>query len=191
MDFIPKEQEPVTIDYPYDYDQSLNGIGGWLVVVIIGRMIGIILAIKSIVDISSVFARISDLTPTMDARISGIIPTVDAILTSGIILAVFDILFEILILVFIFSRNIRFRILFVIEILVDLVYTLIVLIYQNNLINDLGQVRNLGYSSGTPAIIGSIIGAIIWISYLYKSERIKNTYIYPKLYPYRNEDLNY
>lgn len=147
------------VQYPVDYDASLNGIGGWLIFVIIGRILTIIIGIKDIFDSSSAYGHGSEF---------------DTLLTAAIIIEiVFGIIFSIIILNFIFTRNILFRTFFVIQVLVTFAFYIFLTIYFSN----------LGVNYGTPSLIGSIVGGVIWILYVYKSKRIKNTYIYSKQYP--------
>jgi hypothetical protein len=160
---MPRQDEPVSVNYPEDYDPSLNGIGGWLVLVIIGQIIRIILSIKDITDSVSLF---------------GVLPAFDVILYFGVAVdIIFGIVLPVIILILMFSRNITFRILFVIGVSVIFLFNIFVILY----------LQALGYnifSEYAGSLIGSIAGGVIWILYLYKSERVKNTYIYPKTYPY-------
>ncbi len=141
--------------YPDDYDPALNGIGGWLVLVIIGRFLSIIMGIKSIADISKAL---------------GLEPSLDGLLYLMIIVfaAVYIILSGV-VLYFIFSRKIVFRILFVAQVAADLVLAVVF-----NAI-----LANKGYDTSYTGFFQTIIGGAIWIAYLYKSKRVKNTYIYP------------
>lgn len=158
MDTNPEQLQQKPAEYPADYNPCLNGIGGWLILIIIGRILSVILGIKDIADSSAAY---------------GFSPVFDTLLTVGIILdIVFSITASVVILILIFSRNILFRLLFVIQVVVMFIFNLIVIIYVNS----------LGYNFGSGMLIGSIIGGVIWILYVYRSARVKNTYIYPKLY---------
>ena len=147
--------------YPPDYDPSLNGVGGWLILIIIGRVLTFIFSIKDMSECLSAY---------------GINATFDFILTVGIILDVtLGIVFSVLVIVFMFKQNIVFRTLFVIQVSVMFVFNLAVILYVNS----------LGISYGVPSLVGNIIGGLIWILYVYNSKRVRNTYIYPKYYMYK------
>jgi len=154
------EQSPVSpqmpqMDYPDDYDPALNGIGGWLILVIIGRFIAIIMGIKSIVTLSGFL---------------GVAPSFDGLLYIIIVaLVLIYIILSGVILYFMFARKIVFRTLFVAQLVADLLFMVILSMVLSN----------RGYDSTYTGFIQTIIGGAIWIAYLYKSKRVKNTYIYP------------
>jgi threonine/homoserine efflux transporter RhtA len=142
-------------NHPYDYDPTLNGVGGWLVLVIIGRILTIIVGIRDIVDLSPVI---------------GTVPSLDYLWILAIILDItVYIILSIVILVFMFSRKIIFRLLFVIQVAVVFFFSL----WANI------TVYNLGYDVDPSGIFSSVAAGVVWIIYLYKSKRVKNTYIYP------------
>ena len=157
MDIKPtSSQQPMPVpNHPYDYDPTLNGVGGWLVLVIIGRILTIIVGIRDIVDLSPVI---------------GTVPSLDYLWILAIILDItVYIILSIVILVFMFSRKIVFRLLFVIQVAVVFIFSL----WANIAIS------SLGYDADPSNIFRSVIVGVVWIIYLYKSKRVKNTYIYP------------
>ncbi len=146
------------INYPNDYDPSLNGIGGWLVLVIIGRIISIILGAKDFFDLT---------------KLIGQDPNFEGIIIFGIVMDItLVILLSAVILYFLFKRNILFRNLFVIQVSLGFLFNVFVLVYFSS----------LGVNLGAASLISPLISGVIWILYLYKSKRVKNTYIYPKIY---------
>lgn len=159
MDIIPRQDEPVSVNYPEDYDPSLDGIGGWLVLIIIGRFLSIVFGVKGIFDFSAY---------------AGYDPQLDVLVYSSI---VFDVLITIalsgVILFFIFKRNILFRTMIIIQMGICFLYVVILTIYTSSL----GVAPDLAYN------IVAFIESALWVLYLYKSKRVKNTYIYPKIYP--------
>ena len=86
------------------------------------------------------------------------------------VLVPIDVVVNIIILVFIFKRNILFRKIFVIYTAYVLVVVLAGIIFLK-----------LAFDIVNLQKFISFIGAAIWITYLYKSKRVKNTYIYPYL----------
>lgn len=140
-------------DVPYDYDVALEGLGGWMVLFIIGRFLTMLSIISNAI-------KITDLL--------GIDKQIDVMLKFALAIAPIELILTILITYFIFKRNILFRKLFVIRIAISLVVTLGITIY--------GYVI---FSVFDYHIITNLIGAAIWISYLYVSKRVKNTFIYP------------
>jgi hypothetical protein len=161
MDIMPHAglgQEP-RVNLPADYDPSLNGIGGWLIVIIIGRVLSVILGIQEIADCSSLLRNGSHFVPLLYTSIS-----VDIVI--GIILSA-------VILLLIFLRSIAFRILFVIQVLAAFLFNIGAYIYFLSFGFDM-------LSSFWGPFILSIAGGVVWIFYVYRSKRVKNTYIYSK-----------
>ncbi len=144
-----------SIYYPEDYDPSLNGINGWLVVVVFGRFIAIVLAVVGIVQTAAYLGK----------------TTMDNILWMLIVFSVVvDILGSCAILILMFKQRILFRTLFVIQAIVTVIGMAVI-------------AGTLELSTYNP--IGSVIGCVVWIVYLYKSKRVRNTFIYPYEYPER------
>jgi len=156
--------EDSSVSYPDDYNPSLNGIAGWLVVVVLGLVLTIILSIAYIVKLASYWG----LNSLADTLIAIIIPyyAVVCILGSGAILYCM------------FTRRILFRTLYVIQAVVSLILLIVI--------------ASIAGSSGADAsgdILKSLVSSVIWITYLYKSSRVRNTFIYP--YEYPEEQYNY
>jgi hypothetical protein len=155
--FLDEEQRNAV--YPVDYDPSLIGIGGWLVLIILGQFLNIILCIKNIIDSRSYIGKNAEFGLLFIVAIAVCILSV--VLSAGI-------------LFFIFKTNITFRILFVIQGLLNLVFVIFIASY----------IDGLGYNNGylISSIVGSLIGNVIWITYVFKSKRVKNTFIYSRIY---------
>ena len=158
MDF-QDNKTPSTL-YPDDLYTNLNGLGGWMAVVIIGRILNIILTIKDMA--AWPFYRI------LIGNFYAIIIVYDVVV--GLCLSV-------TILYFIFQRKIIFRRLLVIQIAISIVIagatfvlTLILLSPGDN-------------GSDMAQLIINIISGVVWILYLYRSARVKNTFIYARQYP--------
>ena len=156
MDYQTAPNTPLTPNYyPDDYDPALNGVGGWLVLIIIGRILTIILGIKDIADLSALL---------------GAVPSLDGLINASIICDIANnIVLSIVILCMMFARKIVFRPLIVIQVVAAILFVII----SNGIIG--GQ----GYQTTYSGLVSPIIGGAIWIAYLYKSKRVKNTYIYP------------
>ena len=159
MDFTPQtefEQRPVS--FPVDYDPTLNGLGGWLVVVIIGRILTILLGVLGI---------------TSESAYLGYSNSIDSLIYLELVIYILvSIIMSCVILYLMFKRNILFRRLFVIQ---------TITIFLSNIILSL-YVYNLGYEMSGSELASPLFAGVIWIIYLYKSKRVKNTFIYPKLY---------
>lgn len=171
MDLTPQaelRQEPM-VNIPGDYDPSLNGVGGFLVLVIIGRILTII---TCIIDIPKCFSLL------------GLRSDLDVFLYLGIAIDIIaGIAGSIVILVFMFTRNIAFRTLFLIQVCIILFIDIAMLSYFSGLGYDLS-------STLTTDLIRAIVVGGIWILYLYKSKRVKNTYIYYKYYSTPIENIS-
>ena len=143
---------------PTDYDPTLIGLGGWMTVVIIGRFLTIIMGVIDLMDLMQCFDYL------------GYTNTLDFIVYFGFI---YDILIVIIlsgvILYFIFKRNIIFRVLFVAQTISIMVFDIAISVYMTN----------LGVETDS-SIVRNIIFGAIWIAYLYKSKRVKNTFLYPR-----------
>lgn len=160
------EPEQMPVLYPEDYNASLNGLGGWMAFVIIGRFLDFIYGIINLADLVTYAGSSGDL---------------DVYYTVMIVLNVLVIILgSALILYFIFTRNILFRRIMVIQVIIVLTVSTMSSIYF----------RSLGYSVEMSEMISSLVSATIWVTYLYKSKRVKNTFIYPKQYPKVN-NLNF
>lgn len=147
--FFDKDYKP---QLPYDYNEELNGLGGWLIVFIIARFLTIINALIGIVDASDLI---------------GYVPWVDTWLYIAIaVTVIFDIGLSVAILFYIFKRNILFRILFIVQISSTVLFIAIFSIA-------LGY-----YFESILGTIGTAIGIAIWTAYVFKSVRVKNTFIF-------------
>ena len=154
----PNVPEPVK--YPWDYDPSLNGLGGWMLIVIIFRFLTILSGMLSIAGVLA-----------LDAFTLSLLP---GYVTFCIIWSVLvEVIWSVVILIFIFQRAIAFRLLFVIQICLSLLVAFGTWIYA----------AGWGLEPEYRDIVFTIIGGVIWIVYLYKSNRVKNTFIYPNQYP--------
>ena len=143
-------------DVPWDYDRDLNGIGGWMIIVIIGRFITIVMALVSIPQLMENYGYFSWLDTFVNLSLTVLVPI--------------DVVVNIIILVFIFKRNILFRKIFVVYTIFILAVTVAGMIF-------LKLAFDTAYTQG----LTSFIGAAIWITYLYKSKRVRNTFIYSHL----------
>lgn len=144
---------------PYDYDASLNGLGGWMVVFIIGHFLGILTIISSLAQLSNC---------------RGFTEQLDTLVNITIIIAIIELILVIVALYYIFKRNILFRRVFVIRVVIDIISFFVVI-----MLDKLNSVD----------IISCIVSAVIWITYVYRSKRVKNTFIYPYC-SFANENVN-
>jgi len=153
-DFLESDANPSV--YPDDYDPNLNGIGGWMILIIIGRFASIIQTVLIVPRTLSLLGFQSEVDVLLTVLLAVIIPL--------------TVVTEIIILVLIFKKKILFRKVMTIYIIVNMAILLALTIYRSIALDDF---------DGT--IIVSFISAAIWITYLYKSKRVKNTYIYPSM----------
>lgn len=138
--------------YPNDYDPSLNGLSGWLKLLIWGRYLGIAWTIKNILFFISKMSLYTKSTTYI-------------IIAS---FAIFGILLPAVTLFYMLKRNIVFRKIYVYEAAIGIVVYVALTIYLSN----------KGISLDILWLIKAILPYAIWIPYLYKSKRVKNTYIY-------------
>ena len=151
--------------YPDDYDTSLNGVGGWLALVVFSRFLSVISGILIIVKYTPYFG----LSRQSDVYLGFLL---------GFYVIVY-ILGSVAILYMMFSRRIGFRKLFVIQCTVSIcLYLLLFILYGN-----------IGAVSLASEFVQLLVFSAIWITYLYKSKRVRNTYIYPFKYPETHENI--
>ncbi len=144
-------QQP--IEYPYDYDPSLIGIGGWLILVVIGRILSVIIGVYNFANTLVIFNQynVSDFW-------SYAITCIEMLNGVGL---------SFVMLILIFKRNIVFRRLFVIQMSIAILDALLIGIY----------------TSTYTTLISTIASTVVWTIYFYRSLRVKNTFIYDKMYP--------
>ena len=153
MESQSTNQHPfISLKYPIDYDPSLNGLRGWMIIVIIGRVLTIIMGINAIMDIRDI-----DVDPEFSGFMSFLI----------IATVLIDILLSGVILIMIFQRNIAFRMLIVIQVCLTLIFIVGIWIYAGS----------WGITPAYEEIVSPIVGGAIWITYLYRSRRVRNTFI--------------
>lgn len=149
---------------PYDYDKSLNGFGGWMAVFIIGHFLSILAIISGTVQLS-------------DYR--GFNEQIDTLINISIVLAIVELILVIIVIYLIFKRNILFRKIFVIRVVVSIAFAVGLEIYIYTLFGTVDSTQ----------ILYSIVPAAIWVTYVYRSKRVKNTFIYPYCL-YADDDAN-
>lgn len=149
-------QESSPITYPADFDPSLNGIGGWLILFIIGQFAS---------GLSGAISFISIITYLGSSDHHNIFLALYIIV--GILVVIIG---SIAILYCIFSRNILFRKLFIIQNVSLLLFSFLSYAY----------ITPFGITYDLSRISSSIISTLIWLTYLYRSKRIRNTFIYNK-----------
>lgn len=154
-------ESPVT--YPKDYNPELNGIDGWLIFIVLGL---VMTAASGIVYFFNYFSIMCPVNIRLGIEM-------------GIQILV-NIAGSVWILVMLYRRKILFRKLYIIQMIVGGIYLLLLFIFSDKYLSD-------AYFS-TDTIIGlaiTTIRSVICIIYLYKSKRVKNTFIYPFQYPAR------
>ena len=151
-------QESSPNPYPADFDPSLNGIGGWLILFIIGQFANGLYGTVSFISIIPYLGSSEQHNAFF------------AVSVAVGILVVF--IGSIAILYCIFSRNILFRKLFIIQNVSSLVFMFFSYAYFTS----------FGFTYDVSGTSSSIISALIWLTYLYRSKRIRNTFIYSKQY---------
>ncbi len=157
---IPSGTSPAF--YLGDYDPSLNGLGGWFALVILGQFVTLLSGIYIVVLFASQWGA-----------------SIGYNIMLGLLLAfsfIVYILGSILVLYRMFSRKIQFRKLFVIQsVLSVVIYAVLLLLRGSN------QNASLDWDFWR-----TLLWSVIWITYLYKSRRVSNTFIYP----FRNSKTN-
>ena len=178
MDIQSTVDTPTKPFLPNDFDPKLNGLGGWFVFIIIGRFASIIIGINTIVDWASLYSAREVLGAYYDIIIAYAVICV--ILLSAVILY------------FIFKRNIIFRKLLVIQISISLIFSIALIFITQSVL------ASLGLDSGSVdydpiRLVANFISAGIWFTYLYRSKRVKTTFIYAHQYPdaFRPDNLTY
>lgn len=158
------------VSYPKDYNPELNGIDGWLIFIVIleaglasSGMYYILRYFRSIGAIFQLYIRI------------------------GIIMAALWIVLiagSVWILIMIYKRRILFRRLFVIQTFLVVALYPLLFIFANPQTGGIdGILPVLIRTVMTSDFIITLVRGVIWITYLFKSKRVRNTYIYPFQYP--------
>lgn len=141
-------------EVPDDYDTSLDGLGGWMMLIIIGRVLAIIIEVAYIPEGLSLFGYDHGLDVFLTISLAVLLPI--------------EVIVNIVILFKIIDRNILFRKFFVIYAIFSFAFVLATTIYMT-----------VAWNSFDWKFMGNAIGAVIWILYLYQSSRVRNTFIYP------------
>ena len=153
---------------PNDLYPHLNGLGGWFVFVIIGRFAAILIGITTIFRYASSYSLRDVLGAYYDIVIAYSI--------------IWLILLSAVVLYFIFKRNIIFRKLMLIQIAFDLIFAIVSIFILQSILSSLGlDPGSVDY--GETQLVSSFIGACVWIAYLYRSKRVKTTFINAHKYP--------
>ncbi len=158
--FIPQPRY-----YPPDYDPSLNGIGGWLILVIIGR----ILTFYNIFNLSGALPYF------------GYVTIIDIYLIITACLTIGELALSVFIIAYIFLRKIMFRKLYIIQCILQIIFLLFKIFIFSVDRSEIGW--NIWLSA-----VGF---GIILIPYLFLSKRVKNTYIYPGLFLHYDDMYGY
>lgn len=134
---------------------SVVGLGGWFVFIIIGEILAVIS------NVISIFILIPDI---------GVNSKFDMYVYFSIGLVLISIFISAAILYLIYTRNIFFRILFIVQIAIGFTCFIASFIFHIN-----------GWDISQGSNSYNITWPIIWVIYLYKSKRVKNTFIHGHL----------
>ncbi len=126
-------------------EKQPQGFGGWFVLILIGLFASIILGTVQ-------FFQYSEVWQYVDFGLGSLL-TIDYLNT---------IILSIVILIFIFRKDIRFRLMYLIQTCISVV--IIICLFAI-----------IGTADGQ--MIGSMLGRILWTIYLFKSVRVKNTFV--------------
>lgn len=162
------ERERQLQKYYEDGPVGPTGIGGWLILLLIGRFLSIIAEIMAINNLISLYSHLH-LTNT------GV-----TIYTIAGILALIHIGIELSIIILIFLKRMFFRIMIVILIAF---YAFCTIIYPILVANILGTTFTLN-----PTTLTFFIVAIPWIIYIFISKRVRNTFHSQPKKPKSRED---
>jgi hypothetical protein len=158
---------------PVDAPAGLNGIGGWLILLAIGQILRPIGFIKAGFDLwptmfyTDSWRSLTD--PIESSYHSWWAPALLFELSFNIACLVFSAL---LIALFVRKRAVWPRA-FVFFLIVTFVGNLLDTYFDHHI-----SPANKSLISSVPYIVGTIIGAAIWIPYLYRSKRVKATFRY-------------
>ena len=164
-DKLDRLTEQPTIDYPKDYNPELNGINGWLLFVVLGEVLMIVSGINNILR----YMRYFGISNRADIRLAIVFAVIAIVYIAG----------SMWIVILLYKRKILFRKLFVIQTIIILVFYMLALIFLDKL-SDTGSLIEAA---------NILIRGAIWVTYLYKSKRVRNTYIYPLKYPEKKESI--
>lgn len=138
------------------YDSSLDGFGGWLGLLIVGRILNIFFGVKYVIDVIPHLQQVNDLTALIYFGLAANI--------------LFAVLLPVVILLLVFSRRILFKTFFIIQIIGSFIVNLILYTFLDS----------FGFTPSIYRFMISILMSIIWLSYLQHSRRIKSTFLHPR-----------
>jgi hypothetical protein len=144
-------------------DEPLKGIGGWLVLVAIGQIIGVIKVIVSTVEYYTgpgVHEAFEKLSIAMNAEL-----TLNATYIALVIFTTYAF----------FSEKRYFRILYILEILLSPI-----LIIVDAMLLSLFTTLSFSKALDTDLLartVGACLPGTIWIIYMFRSRRVKNTFV--------------
>jgi hypothetical protein len=145
---------------PYDYDSKLIGLGGWFSLVIIGQLLAIASGIYGIFR----------LFPLLDPLLNNSNELYSLIIFMLLAIVLIYILLPCAILYFIYKRNIIFRAIFIVRLIISFVITMSFYVFVETPVYSISFINDFI----------SFALQISWVFYLSQSKRVKNTFIYSK-----------
>jgi hypothetical protein len=145
---------------PVKRQTGLEGIGGWLYLIAIGLVISPLLTLGSLIELFDVYSYVD-------------VGALKSVLLLEIIfnLVVFTL---VVLVIYHFAKMKKF---FPHIFTIFLITNVVILIVDNEMANAVLEFTTEENTETYAAIARSIIYAAIWIPYVYKSKRVKNTFI--------------
>ncbi len=183
VDILAEVQNPDFNPYGRVYDNNLpnqyalngpSGLGGWLVLVAIGRILGPLVLLNAIYQIFSVYFKSGMLTQLSDP---------DSNMYSALWkpMAFFELIgnvvllgLSVLLIVLFFMKKKQFPIVYIGMMVLNVLIMLIDLIFIYQIQKALALDLNI---TATSQLIAAIVTSGVWIPYMLVSKRVKNTFI--------------
>lgn len=183
VDLLAEVHNPDFNPYGRVYDNnlpSLNGLqgpaglGGWLVLVAIGRILGPLILLNAIYQIFSVYFKSGMLTQLSDSDSSMYSALWKPMAFFELIGNVVLLGLSVLLIVLFFMKKKQFPMAYIGMMVLNVLIMLVDLIFIYQIQKALGLDLNI---TATSQLIAAIVTSGVWIPYMLVSKRVKNTFI--------------
>jgi len=164
---------PTSIASPTFQSSEISGLGGWLIFVGFGLLISPLRLIEALVLIYKPYINGNLLDQIADPASVAYIPNFKILFFAEVLVNIFLIILSLYLIYLFFSKKKNFPKIYIFTTLFVVVYIPI----DAYLLHIIAPNVNVLRDNNTKAFFQALISGVVWIPYMLKSKRVRNTFI--------------